>query len=107
MEMENTLTDEVKDMFLRGEHVCRHSDGKWNSVFSDQFGEQTYIRYGKAKGGLIGLTLSSEQVATWVLSHHVCNLLSLLMDDMYDKPVRSQPHHKELGCEHCKCVNSH
>ena len=34
---------------LSGEHVCRHQEGTWNSVFSDQFGEQTYIRYGKAK----------------------------------------------------------
>ena len=29
--------------------VCRHTDGSWNGVCS-QFGEQTYIRYGKGKG---------------------------------------------------------
>ena len=30
--------------------VCRHQDGYWNAVSSDQFGEQTAIRIGK--GGL-------------------------------------------------------
>ena len=41
-------------MFHIGHHVCRHRDGSWNAVFDDQFGEQTYIRQGKAKGGLVG-----------------------------------------------------
>ena len=55
-----SLELEAEEYFLSGEHVCRPLEGIWNSVFSDQFGEQTYIRYGKAKGGLIGLTLSQE-----------------------------------------------
>ena len=46
-----SLELDVEEYFLSGEHVCRHQEGTWNSVFSDQFGEQTYIRYRKAKGG--------------------------------------------------------
>ena len=60
-----------------------HKNCTWNAVFSDQFGDQTYIRDGKAKGGLVGLTLSSEQVAGWVLSHHTCNLVSGKIDKVY------------------------
>jgi len=56
----------------------------WNSVFLDQFREQTYIRYGKSKGGLVGKTLSSEQTAVWVLYHHICNTLSLAIDGLFD-----------------------
>jgi len=82
-EMQGALPDAAKKMFMRGDHVCRHREGVWNAVFSDQFGQQTYIRYGKAKGGLVGLTLSSDQVAGWVLSYHICNTVSLSMDDMF------------------------
>ncbi len=81
--MRNDLCEEVKVTFELGEHVCRHKAGVWNSVWSDQFGEQIYIRYGKAKGGLVGLTLNAEQVASWVLSNNVCNLLSMAMDSMF------------------------
>ena len=72
-----------EDMFLRGEHVCRHEEGPWNAVFSEQFGEQTYIQYGKAKGGLVGITLSPDQVARWILSYCVCNTVFLSMDTMF------------------------
>ena len=45
--------------------------------------ENRHIRYGKSKGGLVGLTLSQEQVAKWVLSQHICNFLSLKMDEVF------------------------
>jgi hypothetical protein len=98
IEMEHLLDEEAESMFLSGDHVCRHTDGSWNSVFSDQFGEQTYIRYGKSKGGLVGLTLSQDQVAGWVLSQHVCNYVSLLMDKMLsetDQDETQKPHTEE------------
>ena len=47
--------------------------------FFYQFGEQTYIRYGKSKGGLVGKSLSAELTSEWILSHHLCNTLSMLM----------------------------
>ncbi len=84
LDLSQSLPENILEAFLRGEHVCRHNSGTWNAVFLDQFGEQTYIRYGKAKGGLVGKSLSSEQVSEWVLSHHVCNSLSLAMDNMFD-----------------------
>ena len=93
-----SLELDAEEYFLSGEHVCRHQEGTWNSVFTDQFGEQTYIRYGKAKGGLIGLTLSQEQVSTWVLSQHICNFLSLKMDEIFIKDMNTgSGQHKEEG----------
>jgi len=83
-EMRNDLPDEAEEFYLKGQHVCRHRDGVWNAVSSDQFGEQTYIRYGKARGGLVGLTLSPDQVAGWVLSNNVCNMVSFAMDKTFD-----------------------
>ena len=38
-----TIPNEVQAMFSSGKHVCRHTEGPWNAVFSDQFGEKTYI----------------------------------------------------------------
>ena len=78
------IPEEAEEPFLTGEHVCRHKGGFWNGVTSDQFGEQTYIRFGKSKGGLVGISLSKDQVAGWILSYHICNMLSHKMDHMCD-----------------------
>ena len=61
LEIKNSLPKELVATFLRGEHACCHKTGNWNAVFRDQFGEQTYIRYGKASGGLVGKSLSTNQ----------------------------------------------
>src|SRR6218665_1327694 len=101
MEMEASLPEPILTAFMKGEHVCRHRNGLWNSVFLDQFGEQTYIRYGKSKGGLVGKSLSAEQVSDWTLSHHLCNTLSLLLDSMFEERMEEYDAqtggHKEEG----------
>ena len=76
--MRGPLPNAAKEM-----HICRHSEGVWNAVFSDQFEEQASISFGKTKGGLGGLTLSPDQVAGWVRSHHICNMVSFSMDDIF------------------------
>ncbi len=68
-------------MYLDGHHVYTHKEGARNAVFSEQFGEQMCTRHGKARGGLVGKTLSPDQVAIF---NNVCNLVSLLMDIKYD-----------------------
>ena len=55
---------EAKAEFLTGSIVCRHQTGVWNSVSSDQFGEQTAVHIGK--GGLRRVTPSPEEVAEWI-----------------------------------------
>lgn len=100
MEFHTQLDDEALMLFHMGHHVCRHKDGSWNAVSADQFGEQTYIRQGKAKGGLVGITLSPDQVTRWFLSHHICNTVSQGMDKMFegeeeDYDVQSDKHKEE------------
>ena len=90
LEMQGALPAAARQLFLNGDHVCRHRSGVWNSVFSDQFDEQTCIRYGKAKGGLVGITLNADQVSGWVLSYHICKTVSLAMDDMFDNEDDSE-----------------
>lgn len=102
LEMETLLPEEILAAFLRGEHVCRHHSGFWNAIVLDQFGEQTYIRYGKTEGGLVGKSQSSEQVSEWVLSHHICNAMTLKMDNMFteegeDDFDKKGGRHKEEG----------
>ena len=69
---------------MAGAFVCRHREGVWNAVSADEFGEQTYIPYGKSKGGLVGMTLSAEQVACWVRSFHLCQHVSHTFGIMFD-----------------------
>jgi hypothetical protein len=95
-DMQHLPQDAKKDL-LDGAHVCRHSDGA-AAVSGDQYGEQTYIRQGKAAGGMKGISTNPEQVAVWIESFGVCSHLSWAMDDMYcrDGSTASAPvKHKE------------
>ena len=55
------LPEDAKSDLMAGAFVCGHQEGVWNWVSADQFGEKTYIRYGKSKGGLVGVSLLAEQ----------------------------------------------
>ena len=64
LDMRYLLPPKAKADILAGAQVCRHSEGCWNSVSDDQFGEQTAIKTGK--GGLKGITLSPELVNGYI-----------------------------------------
>ena len=66
------LPEHVLQHFKKGDHVLRHVEGIWNSMWSDMFIETTFMRYGKSKHGIIGITLNSEAMKTWALSLHMC-----------------------------------
>ena len=95
------LPSDVKDQLQSGLFVCRHQDGFWNSVSSDQFGEQTAVRYGK--GGLKGLTLSPEKVSTWInsfpISSYIARTLELCFPEKKTRKSTSdnEIRHKEEG----------
>ena len=96
--MRHLLPETAKVDLLAGAHVCRHSEGCWNSVSGDQFGEQTAIKTGK--GGLIGMTLFPELVTEWIDSFPISVYLSDAMKRIYQEhPVDSstQAKHKEEG----------
>ena len=76
--------------------VCRHQDGYWNAVSSDQFGEQTAIRIGK--GGLKGMTLSADLVSEWINAFLITCTVSDRLNGIYQdsEPSSSmQKLHKE------------
>ena len=97
------LPEDAKADLMAGAFVCRHREGVWKSVSADQFGEQTYIRYGKSKGGLVGVSLSAEQVECWVLSYPLCHRVSqpfeLMFESTDSKSATLTPaiKHKEEG----------
>ena len=108
LEMRHLLPPEAKAELMSGAFVCRHQEGGWNSVSSDQFGEQTAIRIGK--GGLKGMTLSPEMVEEWINSFPVTAYLSDTMAHIYPNPpvkenedqaapstTKTGPRHKEEG----------
>ena len=77
--------------------VCRHHDGYWNAVSTDQFGEQTAIKIGK--GSLKGMTLYAELVSEWIDSFPITAHVSEdCMDHIYADHIpvlSSQKQHKE------------
>ena len=76
--------------------VCRHHDGYWNAVSSDQFGEQTAIRIGK--GALKGMALSAELVSEWINAFLITCTVSDHLDSIHsdsEPGCLSQKIHKE------------
>ena len=93
-----SLPEPVLGSFLKGEHVMRHDRGIWNGIWSDMFIESTFMRYGHAPGGIIGITLKPETLKVWALSLHVCSQLEADMDTMTSHCVDSDTsvvRHKE------------
>lgn len=78
--------------------VCRHSNGVWNAVSADQFGEQTAIRIGK--GSLKGMTLSPELVSEWIdsfpITAHISDCMNHIYKDDIPKSTSMKPHKEEL-----------
>ena len=100
LDMRYLLPPKAKANLLAGAHVCRHSEGCWNSVSGDQFVEQTAIKTGK--GGLKGITLSPELVTEWIDSFPISVYVSYDMGHMYSQADQlpnssSQTKHKEEG----------
>ena len=60
LEVNHLMPPEAKAELASGALACRHRAGVWNSLSSDQLGEQTAVRIGK--GGLKGVSLSQGQV---------------------------------------------
>ena len=91
------LPENVLPYFLKGEHVMRHRAGLWNGIWSDQFIESTFMRYGHGRAGIVGLTLKPETLKTWALSRHISSQLTEdlaeLRGDTDD--TRYQDRHKE------------
>ena len=78
------LPDEVLAWFMKGEHVMRHQRGLWNGIWSDMFIETTFMRYGHAPGGIIGITLKAQTLKVWALSIHTCSRLEADLDEMIE-----------------------
>ena len=88
-EMER-LPQEVLSHFVNGEHVMHHSAGLWNGILSDMMSEKTYMRYGHAPGGIVGITLKPETLKVWALNLHACSWLESDLDDMTDEDTESK-----------------
>ena len=78
------LPDEVLARFMKGEHVMRHQRGLWNGIWSDMYIETTFIRYGHAPGGILGITLKPETLKVWALCLHTCSRLEADLDEMIE-----------------------
>ena len=56
------------------------------------------MRYGYIVGGIIGITLKSNALKIWALSHHICCKIESDMGEMEEEETgatRVQVHHKE------------
>ena len=52
--------------------------------------ETTFMRYGHAPGGNVGITLKPYTLKLWALSLHACSRLESDLDDMTDQNTQSQ-----------------
>ena len=90
------LPPHVEGYFLQGQHVTRHIAGLWNGLWTDQFIESTFMRYGHSAGGIIGITLKEEALKAWSLSRHLCCKIETDMQKMEEEDGDTvQLYHKE------------
>jgi hypothetical protein len=60
------------------------------------FIETTFMRYGHAPGGVIGITLKPETLEVWALSLHTCSRLEADLDELIENSIESEySKHKE------------
>ena len=88
------MPSEVRDRFMKGEHVMHHIPGVWNGIWSDMFIETTFMRYGHSHGGIIGITLRPDTLKTWALGLHI---RSKLVEDI---ARMSDPDHEAIQDTH-------
>ena len=69
------LPPEIHERFMKGEQTLHHKAGIWNGIWSDQFIESTYMRYGHGPSGIIGTTMKPETLKTWAYSMYACTTL--------------------------------
>ena len=63
-----TLSCEVLEKFMKGEHVMRQQEGYRNGIWSDMFIETTFMRYTKCPRGTFAVTLQPNVVKNY--SHY-------------------------------------
>jgi hypothetical protein len=83
---------------MKGEYVMRHQCSLWNGIWSDKFIETTFMRYGHAPGGVIGITQKPETLKVWTWSLHTCSRLEAHLDELIKNSTESEySKHKEEG----------
>ena len=78
------LAPDLLTRFQQGKHVARMREGVWNGIWTGQLIESTYIRFGKVRGGVVGVTLNTSTIHVWALSMHECGSLLQDLQDMKD-----------------------
>ena len=90
------LPQTIKEKFIKGEHTMHHCPGIFNGIWSDMAIESTYMRYGKSKDGIVGITLKPETLKTWAYSRHACSNIRNQINEMRNKiSADAQSTHKE------------
>lgn len=86
---------EVRKHFMDGQHTMHHTTGLFNGIWSDMAIETTFMRYGKGRNGIIGLTLNPGSLKTWAYSLHICNGIVNDLNEMRDETPATHTSHKE------------
>ena len=87
----------VLDHFLKGEHVMHHLRGLWNGIWSDQFIESTFMRFGQQ---LWHYRHNAETGGPQGLRRHICCQILMSLKEIEDgegNQMVCQTHHKEEG----------
>ena len=85
----------ILDQFLKGEHVLRHTEGIWNSIWSDMMIETSYMKFGKGLNGIIGKTTKPRTLQIWAKSQHSCSEVLQSLDSIRETHEIRMTTHKE------------
>ena len=85
----------IFDQFMEGQHVMRHQDGLFNSIWSDQMIETTYMKHRKGPSGIIGSKTKPKTLQIWAKSQHACTHILTELSNLSKKDNVEITTHKE------------
>ena len=89
------LPPTILDQFMKGEHVLRHREGIWNSIWSDMMTESSCMKFGKGPNGITGKTRKPRMLQIWAKSQHSCSEVLQSLDSIREKDESMMTTHKE------------
>lgn len=84
------LPGPLQNGITKGNHVVGHKRDIWSGLWSDQYIESTFMRYGHSPGGIVGITLQPSTVKWWAVSLNICAQLKKDVMSLSDVIYRPQ-----------------
>ena len=98
VEWMQNLPDDLHKAFMKYHSVAHSKEDLFNDIWTDQFIECTWMRFGSGPGGLTGIVTDPKQRKIWAQSSAAITSLSSSIANMEDAPKNKATLIKKVYC---------